>query len=135
MSHGSESDNKGSAETEINQLKKEISELRKTVQSLSQTVTYLTEKLACAGRVSVQPAQMGYSLAPTLQDCIECDESWKRLMGIVREAGPGLTARELAIKWGKSRSRTSEVLNTLVEQGYLTKYRDGREIKFRFSRE
>ena len=39
--------------------------------------------------------------------------------------------RELAKLWGKSRSRTSEVLNRLVGEGHVVKYRDGREIKFR----
>ncbi len=124
-----------STEQEINRLKTEISELKKTILSLSQTVSYLTERLVYDRVVPPVSMQMDYSVTPTLRNCIDYDESWKRLLGIVEEAELGLTAGELARKWGKSRSRTSEVLNTLVGQGYLVKYRDGREIKFRIPKE
>ncbi len=72
----------------------------------------------------------GYSVSDDVRSCLDQDVSWARLMGLLEHSNRGLTTTELAEKWGKSRSRTSEVLNRLVEEGHLIKFRDGRRVKF-----
>ncbi|MGY5858452.1 MAG: helix-turn-helix domain-containing protein, partial [Candidatus Thorarchaeota archaeon] len=67
--------------------------------------------------------------------CLDGDASWDRLVNLMHNEDSGLTAAELAEKWGKSRSRTSEVLNKLAENGQIIKYRDGRMIRFRSAEE
>lgn len=121
-----------SEESEVNRLRKDIAELRRTVQSLKETVTELTDRLHHENKVHEEKAPSGnYSISKNLEDCVQYDASWSRLVGILEGAEAGLTAAELAKLWGKSRSRTSEVLNRLVGEGQVVKYRDGREIKFR----
>ncbi len=121
-----------SEESEVNRLRKDIVELRRTVQSLKETVTVLTNRLYHDNKADDDKVPTGnYSISKNLQDCVQYDASWSRLVGILEGAEAGLTAAELAKLWGKSRSRTSEVLNRLVGEGHVVKYRDGREIKFR----
>ena len=77
----------------------------------------------------------GYEVLPNQEICIEGALSWARLMKHLQDADRGLTATEAASKWGRSRSRTSEVLNRLASKGHVVKYRDGRKIRFRFLEE
>ncbi|NWF96903.1 MAG: MarR family transcriptional regulator [Candidatus Thorarchaeota archaeon] len=97
-------------------------------------MTELKNRLQERGSVA-RPESGVYSISDSLTECMKHDAAWARLVGLVEGAKSGLTAAELAEKWGKSRSRTSEVLNKLVGDGHLVKYRDGREIKFRKSGE
>lgn len=116
----------------ISELKDEITELRRTVMMLQETVQQLTLKLdpgISDGTTNVETGQ--YQIFPRHGSLIERDTSWERLVGLLKKADQGLTARELAGRWGKSRSRTSEVLNRLVEEGEIVKYRDGRRIRFK----
>jgi sugar-specific transcriptional regulator TrmB len=121
-------------DSEINRLREEIVELRMTVQTLKDTVRELTNKIhheQVSGENEAENTM--YSVSESVRNCVQYDVSWSRLVGIIADANSGLTAAELARKWGKSRSRTSEVLNRLVGEGHIVKYRDGREIKFRSS--
>lgn len=114
-------------DAKISELKQEIEDLRMTVQRLQDQIRQLTGQ-------EVQDADTEtpyYEILPENGKYFEQDASWSRLIGLLKTQGEGLTARELADLWGKSRSRTSEVLNRLVERGQLIKYRDGRNIKFR----
>jgi len=98
---------------DIKALQKEVKALRKTVYSLKDTIVGLTNQIETGS--SESPYEGGqYNVFPNRSN----EDS-------------GLTAAELAAKWGKSRSRTSEVLNKLVEDGQIVKYRDGRMIRFR----
>ncbi|UCE10199.1 MAG: helix-turn-helix transcriptional regulator [Candidatus Thorarchaeota archaeon] len=120
-----------SRNSELDLLKNEIEELRETVTVLKQTVEDLTSRLHPAQPVAGQTRARGqYDIFSEGESGIERDVSWNRLVNLLQESEEGLTATELAGLWGKSRSRTSEVLNKLVEEGYLVKFRDGREIKF-----
>ncbi|MHA1771832.1 MAG: winged helix-turn-helix domain-containing protein [Candidatus Thorarchaeota archaeon] len=119
-----------SENSEIKRLKQEIVELRKTVQTLRDTVTRLTQKIDEPVGQTPQLTTGIYDTSLGLNKILE-DASWGRLLNLLTKADTGLTAAELAKRWGKSRSRTSEVLNKLVEEGMLVKYRDGREIRFR----
>ena len=65
----------------------------------------------------------------------EYDMSWEKLLALLKSSRSAMTAAELADRWGRSRSRTSEVLNKLVEEGQLVKFRDGRRIRFRTTEE
>lgn len=121
-----------SKEKEIEKLRNEIRDLRNTVSGLSQLVNKLTSEIQTdfeEKRESVRGSS--YQIFSKDESALGHDISWIRLVNLLHDASIGLTAKELALQWGKSRSRTSEVLNTLVHEGHLTKYRDGREIKFR----
>ncbi|MHA2378379.1 MAG: helix-turn-helix domain-containing protein [Candidatus Thorarchaeota archaeon] len=118
----------------MDELMYEIKELRETVLELQKTVRQMNARLEGAGPKRTKPTEVGdYMLLSDQGGVIEGDASWARLVSLLREADQGLTAAELATMWGKSRSRTSEVLNLLVQDGQLVKYRDGRLIRFRTS--
>ncbi len=115
---------------DIKALQKEVKELRKTVYSLKDTIIGLTTQIEIGS--SESPYEGGqYNIFPNRSNCLEGDASWDRLVTLLHKEDSGLTAAELAEKWGKSRSRTSEVLNKLAEDGQIVKYRDGRMIRFR----
>lgn len=119
-------------DSEVQNLKEEITELRKTVLDLTETVAALTAHLRPSENTGIPLPEAGqYEIFSDSRSCLERDASWDRLVGLVPRADKGLSASELADKWGKSRSRTSEVLNRLVQEGHVVKYRDGRKIKFR----
>ncbi len=111
---------------ELDKLKDEIRVLRKTVKNLTKTIDDLRTKVS-----SREMKTTSYQIFPNSENCLEYDASWQRLVSLLEGTGLGLSAAEAARMWGKSRSRTSEVLNKLVDQGHLMKYRDGRQIKFR----
>lgn len=119
---------------EIKALRNEVSELRSTVASLKKIVTELSGKL---DQPIVQKPRIsenqGYQIFS--QDSLDRDLSWNRLIRHLHNYNYGLTTEELAERWGKSRSRTSEVLNKLVDEGVLVKYRDGRNVRFRTAEE
>ncbi|MHA2066650.1 MAG: MarR family transcriptional regulator [Candidatus Thorarchaeota archaeon] len=116
----------------IDDLMDEIKELTQTVLELRETVNNLSSKIPGTNSQQESKVEMGsYKVLHDQGSFIEGDASWARLVGLLEGKNKGLTASELANKWGKSRSRTSEVLNRLVEEGQLIKYRDGRRIKFR----
>ncbi|MBD3407841.1 MAG: MarR family transcriptional regulator [Candidatus Lokiarchaeota archaeon] len=117
-------------DTEIQQLKEEILSLKKTVMDLKGVITDLKSQVIEKEPQRPSPEVGRYDMFPN-QDCIERDASWDRLLNFLYDAEKGLTTTELAQQWGRSRSRTSEVLNQLVEEGHLVKYRDGRRMKFR----
>ncbi|MFW9919974.1 MAG: MarR family transcriptional regulator [Candidatus Thorarchaeota archaeon] len=115
-------------DAEIEKLRKEIRTLRDTVSDLTRTIDDLKTT------VSSEKTEEGndtYKIFTNSENCLDYDASWLRLMGMLERTDDGLSAAEAAKKWGKSRSRTSEVLNKLADEGHLVKYRDGREIKFR----
>jgi hypothetical protein len=118
----------------MDELMYEIKELRETVLELQKTVQQMSARFDSSGPNRSSPAKgMDYMLLSDQGGVIEGDTSWLKLVSLLREADQGLTATELAPLWGKSRSRTSEVLNILVQDGQLVKYRDGRTIRFRTS--
>ncbi len=111
-------------------LKKEVRELKQTVYSLKNTIIELTNQLeSSGGNTPIESGQ--YSVFANRSNTLEGDVSWNRLINLLNSAERGLTTTELARKWGKSRTRTSEVLNILAEDGQIVKYRDGRKIRFR----
>ena len=121
-----------SDDSEVQNLKEEIQELRKTVLDLTETVASLTAHLRPSNNEETHTPQAGeYAIFSGDRSCVERDASWDRLVVMLNKSNQGLTASELASKWGKSRSRTSEVLNKLAQEGHVVKYRDGRKIKFR----
>ncbi|MHA2205150.1 MAG: helix-turn-helix domain-containing protein [Candidatus Thorarchaeota archaeon] len=121
-----------SEKSDVSYLKKEINELRKTIIDLQETVNELSQKVDTDQANRPATTDSGrYNVFGNQASPIQRDISWERLVKLLIKAGIGLTADELANKWGRSRSRTSEVLNKLVEEGYLIKFRDGRRIKFR----
>jgi response regulator of citrate/malate metabolism len=111
----------------IQELEDELKKLRKTVRVLTETVNDLKTKIDDVGSTT---DERRYSMFDQ-NKMAEGDVSWDRLVSIIEEKDAGRTAKELAKEWGKSRSRTSEVLNHLVNEGRLVKYRDGRRIRFR----
>ncbi len=116
----------------IDDLMDEIKELTQTVLELRETVNNLSSRITeTKNQRKPQAEPVSYKILYDQGSMIEGDASWARLVGLLQGKHTGLTASELANKWGKSRSRTSEVLNRLVEEGQLIKYRDGRRIKFR----
>jgi len=120
---------------DVEELRKEIRDLRDTVSSLRQTVGELTSQLEQTNSIqAASPHDSVYTVLPNQESFIQGDISWNRLVNLLKEAGQGLTATEAASKWGRSRSRTSEVLNMLADEGHVEKYRDGRLIRFRKSR-
>jgi hypothetical protein len=115
----------------VDELKDEIRELRETVLSLRKTVGELTVQLEQGKQAQSKPKQEAvYKVLSNQTMCIEGDLSWARLLGHLQDADQGLTATEAASRWGRSRSRTSEVLNKLASKGHVVKYRDGRKIRF-----
>ncbi|NHI89652.1 MAG: MarR family transcriptional regulator [Candidatus Thorarchaeota archaeon] len=118
-------------EKELNKLRKEVNELRETVYTLKDTIVELTSKLKLTPDAGTPYDKGQYNVFSDRGNCLEGDLSWNRLMNLLNEEDFGLTATELAEKWGRSRSRTSEVLNKLVDEGHLVKIRDGRQIRFR----
>ena len=111
----------------IQDLENELKKLRNTVKVLTETVNDLKTKIEDVGSTG---GEQRYSMFDQ-NKMTEGDVSWDRLVSIIEEKDAGRTAKELAKEWGKSRSRTSEVLNHLVNEGRLVKYRDGRRIRFR----
>ena len=119
-----------SKKQDIEKLREEVKELKKTVYSLKNTIIELSNQIETGSTES--PYEGGhYSVFPDRGTALDGDASWDRLVNLLHEEDSGLTATELAEKWGKSRSRTSEVLNKLAENGQIIKYRDGRMIRFR----
>ena len=119
-------------EKEIQRLRNEVLELRKTVKGLKDIVEDLTNRSHRHEPVSKNESSSAqYRIFGDHVSFIERDASWDRLVGLLEDSNIGQTATELASQWGKSRSRTSEVLNKLAEEGRLVKFRDGRRIKFR----
>ncbi len=116
---------------ELNELRKEVRELRHTVYTLKDTIVELTSRIKKGSDAGSPYDSAQYNVFTAGSSILEGDISWNRLVNLLREADTGLTAAELAEKWGKSRSRTSEVLNKLVDEGHLVKFRDGRLIRFR----
>ncbi len=114
----------------IDELRNEVKELRATVRNLTETINELRSKLGFEITTKPNPPGAGEYRIFDQDSCLSRDVSWNRLVGLLEHADKGLTAAELARKWGKSRTRTSEVLNVLVNEGYLVKYRDGRKVKF-----
>jgi Fic family protein len=120
--------------SEIDGLRKEVVDLRKTVGYLRSEIERLTEEIRRS--TIVDSSALGqYNVFQNRENSLEGDASWDRLVGLLQKTEQGLTASELADKWGRSRSRTSEVLNKLAEEGRLVKFRDGRSIKFMASDE
>ncbi|MFW9788525.1 MAG: MarR family transcriptional regulator [Candidatus Thorarchaeota archaeon] len=116
-------------EKELKALRKEVHELRETVYTLKDTIVELTSRLKLSTDAGSPFDRGQYNVFSG--GTLEGDVSWSRLVNLLSNEDLGLTATELAEKWGRSRSRTSEVLNKLVEEGHLVKFRDGRQIRFR----
>jgi hypothetical protein len=117
---------------ELKKLQKEVQELRQTVYTLKDTIVELTSRLKDRSELASSPYDSGqYNVFGASSAIPEGDISWNRLVNLLHDDDIGLTATELAEKWGRSRSRTSEVLNKLVDEGHLVKVRDGRSIRFR----
>ena len=114
---------------ELKELRKEVHELRETVYTLKDTIVELTSRLKHTADMRSPYDSGQYNVFSG--SSLESDVSWSRLVNLLSEEDLGLTATELAEKWGRSRSRTSEVLNKLVDEGHLVKFRDGRQIRFR----
>jgi predicted transcriptional regulator len=116
---------------EIKALRNEVHELRNIIKNLKKIVTELTTKIE--DPIQEQPrntGNQGYQIF-SKDNLLDYDLSWERLVKLLQNCDYGLTTEELAERWGKSRSRTSEVLNKLVDEGVLVKYRDGRNVIFR----
>jgi len=121
-----------SEEKELKKLREEVQELRQTVYTLKDTIIELTSRLKDGSELTSSPYDSGqYNVFGADGAIPDGDISWNRLVNLIHNDDVGLTATELAEKWGRSRSRTSEVLNKLVEEGHLVKVRDGRTIRFR----
>lgn len=118
-------------EKELKELRKEVYELKQTVYTLKDTIVELTSRMKHSGDMSSPYDSDQYNVFSGRGNILEADISWSRLVNLLSEEDLGLTATELAEKWGRSRSRTSEVLNKLVDEGHLVKFRDGRQIRFR----
>ncbi|MFW9963154.1 MAG: winged helix-turn-helix domain-containing protein [Candidatus Sifarchaeia archaeon] len=116
---------------ELKELRKEVRELKQTVYTLKDTIVELTTRLKDSSDAGSPYDSGQYNVFGDPGNCLEGDISWGRLVNLLNEENLGLTATELAEKWGRSRSRTSEVLNKLVDDGHLVKFRDGRQIRFR----
>ncbi len=118
-------------ESYIEDLKNQIRELGDMVRLLTQKVNELASRMepSSDGGPGL-PRGSAYTLFGGSGNYLG-DASWERLLAILRETDFGFTAAELAELWGRSRSRTSEVLNQLVDEGRLVKFRDGRKVRFR----
>jgi DNA-binding IclR family transcriptional regulator len=124
-----------SRDRELKELREEVQELRQTVYTLKDTIVELTSRLKQTPDAGSPYDSGQYNVFSNRATAIEGDISWNRLVNLLQEEQLGLTATELAEKWGRSRSRTSEVLNKLVDEGHLVKIRDGRLIRFRTAEE
>jgi polyhydroxyalkanoate synthesis regulator phasin len=120
---------------ELKELRKEVHELKQTVYTLKDTIVELTSRFKDPAIVGSPYDSGQYKIFSDRGNCLEGDVSWNRLVNLLNEEDLGLTATELSEKWGRSRSRTSEVLNKLVDEGHLVKIRDGRQIRFRAAEE
>ena len=120
---------------ELKELREEVHELKQTVYTLKDTIVELTSRLKQTPNVGSPYDSGQYNVFSNRSNCLEGDISWNRLVNLLHEERHGLTATELAERWGRSRSRTSEVLNKLVDEGHLVKIRDGRQIRFRTTEE
>ena len=118
-------------EKELKELRKEVHELKQTVYTLKDTIVELTSRFKHPADTGSPYDSGQYNVFRDRSNCLEGDVSWSRLVNLLHEEDLGLTATELSEKWGRSRSRTSEVLNKLVDEGHLVKFRDGRLIRFR----
>jgi hypothetical protein len=102
-------------EKELKELKKEVQELRHTVYTLKDTIIELTSRIKEQSEISSSPYDSGqYNVFGEGGAIPEGDISWNRLVNLLHDEDVGLTATELAEKWGRSRSRTSEVLIFIV---------------------
>ncbi|MHA1951318.1 MAG: helix-turn-helix domain-containing protein [Candidatus Thorarchaeota archaeon] len=124
-----------SDEKELRKLRKEVHELKQTVYTLKDNIVELTSRLKQSEDAGSPYDSGQYNVFRAGSSVIEGDISWNKLVNLLHDADIGLTATELAEKWGRSRSRTSEVLNKLVDEGHLLKVRDGRLIRFRTAEE
>jgi polyhydroxyalkanoate synthesis regulator phasin len=122
-------------EKEMKELRKEVHELRETVYTLKDTIVELSSRIKHSTDAGSPYDSGQYNIFSDSSNCLENDVSWNRLVNLLHEESLGLTATELSEKWGRSRSRTSEVLNKLVDEGHLVKFRDGRQIRFRTAEE
>ena len=120
---------------ELKELRKEVHELKETVYTLKDTIVELTSKIKHSTDAGSPYDSGQYKIFSDSSNYLEGDVSWNRLVNLLHEETLGLTASELSEKWGRSRSRTSEVLNKLVDEGHLVKFRDGRQIRFRTAEE
>jgi polyhydroxyalkanoate synthesis regulator phasin len=120
---------------ELRELRKEVHELKQTVYTLKDTIVELTSRFKHSTYAGSPYDSGQYNVFSDRGNCLEGDVSWNRLVNLLHEEDLGLTATELAEKWGRSRSRTSEVLNKLVDEGHIVKFRDGRQIRFRTAEE
>jgi hypothetical protein len=120
---------------ELKELRKEVHELKQTVYTLKDTVVELTSRLKQTPDAGSPYDSGQYNVFSNRGNSLEGDISWNRLVNLLQEERLGLTTTELAERWGRSRSRTSEVLNKLVDEGHLVKIRDGRQIRFRTAEE
>ena len=116
---------------ELKELRKEVHELKQTVYTLKDTIVELTSRFKHSTDAGSPYDSGQYNVFSDRGNCLEGDVSWNRLVNLLHEEDLGLTTTELAEKWGRSRSRTSEVLNKLVDEGHIVKFRDGRQIRFR----
>jgi polyhydroxyalkanoate synthesis regulator phasin len=119
----------------LKELREEVHELKQTVYTLKDTIVELTSRLKGTADAGSPYDSGQYNVFSGRGNYLEGDLSWNRLVNLLHEEDLGLTATELAEKWGRSRSRTSEVLNKLVDEGHLAKIRDGRQIRFRTAEE
>lgn len=124
-----------SKEKDLKELRKEVRELKNTVYTLKNTIIELTSKIKESSAAGSPFDEGQYNVFGQRSSVLEGDISWSRLVNLLNDEDMGLTATELAEKWGRSRSRTSEVLNKLVDEGHLVKVRDGRMIRFRTTEE
>jgi hypothetical protein len=120
---------------ELKELREEVHELKQTVYTLKDTIVELTSRLKQTPNAGSPYDSGQYNVFSNRSNCLEGDISWNRLVSLLQEERHGLTTTELAERWGRSRSRTSEVLNKLVDEGHLVKIRDGRQIRFRTAEE
>ena len=120
---------------ELKELQEEVQDLKQTVYTLKDTIIELRSRIKERSDAGSPYDSGQYNVFTAGSSILEGDVSWNRLVNLLREADIGLTATELAEKWGRSRSRTSEVLNKLVDEGHLVKFRDGRLIRFRTAQE
>lgn len=120
---------------ELKELRKEVHELKQTVYTLKDTIVELTSRFKHSTDAGSPYDSGQYNVFSDRGNCLEGDVSWNRLVNLLHEEDLGLTTTELAEKWGRSRSRTSEVLNKLVDEGHIVKFRDGRQIRFRTAEE
>ena len=120
---------------ELKELRKEVHELKETVYTLKDTIVELSSRIKHSTDAGSPYDSGQYNIFGDGGNCLENDVSWNRLVNLLQEETLGLTATELSERWGRSRSRTSEVLNKLVDEGHLVKFRDGRQIRFRTAEE